>query len=487
MPREISKKEKEKEKGHFEPPSEEIAMKKFLSLLLALALTAAVFCPAAFAASSSEILNDMKIDSEAALLIDMDTDMVLYDQNGEEQICPASITKVMTALLVLEHIEAGELSLSDEITAPDDCWRDLDSTSSNQNIQPGEKMTVEELLYCMLVASANESANILAEAVSGDIDTFVEEMNARAKELGCTDTHFINPHGMPDDDHYTTCSDLYLIAKAAMGYSTFRELVSTDEYYVEKTNKSERRHFFNTNALISNLKYNGYVYEPCIGIKTGTTDKGGYNLLSAAELDGKTLIAVVIGCEPETKKDGTVDYTQFSESSRLLQWGFDNFSMVTIVNSKDTYGSVPVELSTEADSVSVAPAEDVTAELPNDISLENFTVQPTLRSSVEAPVKKGDVLGTLVLSLDGEEYTSVNLVAVNDVEASVFLVRRAQAQELLSRWYIKALLIAVAVLLLALLLRLTLFRARRRNSRYGSYSGSRRRSGSYRGSRRRRR
>lgn len=461
-------------------------MKKssFFSLFLVLALLVSLMAPTAYA-SSSQIVDSMEVDSDAALLVDMDTDVVLYDHNADEKICPASITKVMTALLVLEHIEAGEMSLNDIITAPEDCWTGLDLTSSNQNIRPGEEMSVEDLLYCMLVASANEAANILGETVSGSIDAFVDAMNTRARELGCTNTHFINTHGMPDDDHYTTCSDLYLITKAAMGYSQFRDVVATDEYYVEATNLSERRHFFNTNALLSNLKYAGYVYTPCIGIKTGTTDEGGYNLLSAAEQDGKTLIAVVIGCDPTTDDSGAIHYTHFSESSRLLQWGFDNFSTITIVDKKDTYGSVPVTLSTEADSVSVAPETSVEAELPNDITPESFTVQPTLRSSVEAPVKKGDVLGTLELSLDGEKYTSVNLIAVNDVEASTFLKRKAMVMDLLSRWYIKALIAIVLVAILALILRLTLFRGRR--SRYGSYSGNGRRGSSYRGSRRRRR
>lgn len=463
-------------------------MKKrsFFSLFLVFALVVSLLSPTA-SASSSPILDDMEVDAQAALLVDMDTDVVLYSQNADEAICPASITKVMTALLVLEHIEAGDLSLDDKITAYSDCWFDLDTTSSNQNIQPGEVMTVEDLLYCMLVASANEAANILAEAVSGSTDSFVEEMNARARELGCTNTNFVNTHGMPDDDHYSSCSDLYLIAKAAMGYSQFREIVSTTEYYVDATNLSEKRHFFNTNGLLSNLRYSGYVYSACIGIKTGTTDEGGYNLLAAAEQDGQTLISVVIGCEPTTGSDGSVSYTHFTESARLLQWGFENFSTITIVDKKDTYGSVPVTLSTDADSVSVAPEESIEAELPNDITADSFTVVPTLRSSVEAPVEKGDVLGTLVLYLDGEEYASVNLVAVNDVEVSVFLKRKAMVLDLLSRWYIKALLVLVAVAILALILRLTLFRKVRR-SRYGSYSGGGRRSGGgYRGSRRRRR
>jgi D-alanyl-D-alanine carboxypeptidase (penicillin-binding protein 5/6) len=421
----------------------------------------------------------MKVRSEAALLVDMDTDVVLYEHKADDKIVPASITKVMTALLVLEAIERGDLTMKEKVKAYDDCWTGLDSTSSNQNIRPGEKMSVEDLLYCMLVASANEACNILGERVSGSIDDFVSQMNVRAEELGCTGTHFENTHGMPERKHYTTCRDLYLITKAAMGYSQFREIVKTDEYYVKKTNVSPQRHFFNTNALLSNMKYRGYVYSPCIGIKTGTTEKGGHNLLSAAELDGRTLVSVVIGCQTKPKKDGTLEYTHFSESSRLLQWGFDNFTTINIVDQKKTYGEVPVTLSTDVDSVAVAPERSISAELPKDITPESFEMVPSLRSSVEAPVHKGEVLGTLVLYLDGKEYGAVNLLAVNDVEASAFLKRKAFLEEFFSRWYVKAAIGLLAVLVLLVVLRLTVFR---RSRRYGSRHYGR--SGGYRGRRR---
>lgn len=444
--------------------------KRLLAWIVTLALLVTAVCPAAFA-STSAILDQMKVKATAALLMDMDTDKVLYAQKAEERICPASITKVMTALVVMEELEQGNLTLKEKVTAYADCWEGLDMTSSNQNIQPGEKMSVEDLLYCLMVASANEAANILAERISGSIASFVERINEHAKELGCTDTHFVNPHGMPDDDHYSTCHDLYVIAKAAMSYSKFRDIVKTDEYFVEKTNLSERRHFFNTNGLITNKKYAGYVYDKCIGIKTGTTDKGGYNLLSAAQQGGKTLVSVVIGCEPKHQKNGSILYTQFSESSRLLQWGFDNFTTITIVDEKQAYGQVPVTLSYDTDTVAVAPSESIVDELPKDITPESFKIKPTLLESVEAPVKKGDVLGSMTLYLEDEEYATVNLVAVTDVEASAMLKRKAAIDELLGKWYIKALIalpILLLLLVIILLLRLTVFN---RRNRYGSRKG----------------
>lgn len=457
---------------------------RLLALLMTCFLLCTVMTPTAWAANStSEIISKMNVDAKAALLVNLDTDAVLYDQDGDKTVYPASLTKVMTALVVLRHIEAGDLSMDDKVTAQEDSWDGLEWDASSQNIRPGETMSVEDLMQCMLVASASEAANILAQEVSGTVADFVDEMNEVAVEIGCTDTNFENPSGMPDEKQVSTCYDLYRMGKEAMNYSQFRDIVQMDECYIDATNMSERRHFFNTNALLTNYRYLGYTYSECIGIKTGSTEAAGYCLMSAAERDGKTLLAVVMGCDNPTKADGTVERKQFSESSRLLQWGFDNFTTLDIVDDTITYGSVQVNLSTEADHVSVEADSNITAELPKDITPDHFERNITLMKEVNAPVKKGQVLGTLTLTLDGEEYGSVNLVAINDVEASMLLVRKDQIQRLLSHWYVKALLVLVAVLVLFLVLRLTVFRGRRR---YGG-GGYGRHHSSYRGSRRRRR
>lgn len=460
----------------------------FLPLLLVFSLISSLWVPTALAEgdSASDIISSMKVDASAALLVDMDTDTVLYDQNATDSVYPASLTKVMTALVVLRHIEAGELSMEDVVTTRSDAWDGLESDASSQNIRPGEKMPVEDLMQCMLVASASEAANILAQEVDGSVSEFVAEMNQVAKELGCTATNFVNPSGMPDDEQVSTCQDLYLIGKAAMEYDVFRDIVKMDECYIDATNMSEQRHFYSTNALLTNYRYLGYTYSKCIGIKTGSTEAAGYCLMSAAEENGKTLVAVVMGCDNPIGSDGTVQRKQFSESSRLLQWGFDNFSTIDIVDDTITYGTVQVNLSTESDHVSVEADSNISAELPNDVSPESFEKQITLMKEVDAPVEKGQVLGTLTLSLDGREYGTVNLVAINSVEASAVLVRKAQIQRLLSHWYVKALLSLLGILILLLLLRFVILRPRRSNYG-GSYSSRRRRSSSYRGSRKRRR
>ena len=217
-------------------------MKKYrrslLSLLLALSLSLSLAAPWALAASAapedteapvetpaagpvveekeaveSQLLNDMHIEATAAILVDAATGTVLYDQDAHERRYPASITKVMTAMLAIEAIDRGELSLDQVITVSSEVTRDVGDGSSTQDIKEGEQLTVQDVLYCALIASANEACNVLAQVVSGGVDSFVELMNQRAKELGMEDTHFVNTHGYHDPDHYTTAYDISLMCK----------------------------------------------------------------------------------------------------------------------------------------------------------------------------------------------------------------------------------------------------------------------------------
>ena len=437
---------------------------RFLCLFLTLILIISLCTPFADA-YQSDIVDSMSVEAKAALLIDMDTDYVMFDYNADQKVYPASITKVVTAMLVLEAIHNGDLSLQDQITAGPTAWQGLDKTSSNQNIQVGETMSVEDLLYCLMVASANEAANILAVAVAGSIEDFVDLMNAKAEALGCTATHFNNPDGMPDNNHYTTCNDLYLIAKAAMQDSTFRTIVNTAEYYVEPTNMTEsRRHFFNTNGLLSNKKYNGYYYEYCNGIKTGSTDEAGYCLMSSAQYHGQTLICIMMGCENPTGDSGEVQRLQFSQSSMLFEWGFRNFSVHTILDATAPVAEVPVKLSSECDYVSVIINGTLEAQLPNDITAENFTWTTNLPDSIDAPVSAGDKIGTLDVSLDGEIYGTVDLIAVNDVSRSDVLYAKSLVINFLQTW--KYLLCTAAILILILIIFIRIKISRRRRNRY---------------------
>ncbi len=222
---------------------------RFFSVFFLMALVVNLL---AFPVSAAEVSlpADPDIQAKAALLVDANTGNIVYAKNEHEELYPASLTKIMTALLVLEAVDSGKLSLDQQLTASDTIT-ELDSDGSSAGIQVGEIMTVEQLLYCMLVVSANEACVILAEAVSGDVDTFVDAMNAKAQALGCENTHFVNPTGLHDSQHYTSAWDLYLITKEAMKHEDFMRICDTGDITLPATNLSEARSLHSTNYLIS--------------------------------------------------------------------------------------------------------------------------------------------------------------------------------------------------------------------------------------------
>ena len=308
-------------------------MKKYrlFTLVLVVSIMTTLLLP-----FQSLALEPPEFHGKNAILVDANYDEILYEVGGHDKVYPASITKVMTALLTLEAIESGKLTAQTQITASATAAT-IPKGSSTANIKAGEVLTVEQLLYCLLLPSANEAAQILAETVGGDIDTFVGMMNDKAKELGCENTHFANPHGFHDPDHYTTPYDITLFMKAAMEYDLFQKIVTGPNYTIPATNLSEQRTIRNTNALTSNWKYLGYLYSKGTGGKTGSTDEAGKCLVETAKKGDTYLISVVMG-EPETitLADGSEKVAQFYDTIQLLNWGFENFQRTVI--SEDSEG-----------------------------------------------------------------------------------------------------------------------------------------------------
>ena len=451
---------------------------RFFSALMAVVLSLALL-PAPAAA-----LDDPDIQAQHVILLDGNYDEVLYDKAGEEKAYPASITKVMTALLVMEAIDAGQMTADTMITASETSQQGLSIYGSTQNIKPGETMSVKDLLYCLLVPSANEAANILAEAVDGSVEEFVAHMNRKAGELGCQGTHFVNPHGLHSDDHYTTALDLAHIVKAAMEYDLFRQIVYTSVYETAATNMSGPRTFYNTNGLITQWRFRGYLYDKAIGVKTGSTDEAGYCLASAAQDGDDYLIAVVLGAQMLTDEKGNItDRQQFSESKRLLKWGFANFQRTTITKGDSPVASVKVTLSREREDVMVRPVGSIERTLPRDLDQEQIESRITLfGQSVEAPVTAGQVLGTMTLTYDGQVLGTLDLVADTDVSRSELLYKKAQ---FLAFWHSMGgkLVLAAVIVVVCVLVWLLAFRRRRRPGRR-SYAGSAQGRGNYRGGRR---
>ena len=422
--------------------------------------------------------------AKAALLIDPDTEELLYARNIHERLYPASLTKIMTCLLVLESLDRGEIARDTVLTASDVAVNSIPPDGSTAGIKAGEELTVESLLYCIMLSSANEGCNILAEGVAGSIDAFVDRMNAKAQAIGCEDTNFVNTNGLPDDYHYTTAWDLYLITKEARTHADFMPIVSTIYFEVPATNLSEPRKLYTTNYLVSSYRTSYYLYQGAQGIKTGSTSAAGYCLVSSATRSGRSLLSVVLGAERVTLEDGTVLTKSFTETAKLFDWGFDNFRRQVILDAGELVAEVPVELSQQQNSVKVHPAREVDRLLPKDLDPVKDIDREVIfdAESVDAPVAKGQVLGQIVLSRENTVYATVDLLADEDVSASKLLVFRRDLMEFLQRpdvWIAAggaALLVVLGVILRSVL------RSSRR--RYGRSAAGRRSSSGYRGRRR---
>lgn len=452
--------------------------KRLFSVFLLLTVLAGFAAVPAAADETKTPVPDPDIQAKAALLVDWDTETVLYAKNEHTELYPASLTKIMTALLTLEAVDQGKLALDQELTATASALDGLAADGSTAGIKVGETMTVENYLKCMLIVSANEACDVLAEGVSGSVSAFVDAMNARAAELGCKNTHFVNPNGLHDSQHYTSAWDLYLITREALKYPEFMAVCDMGVAEIPATNLSESRRLRTTNYLLSNWRAAGYLYPDAHGIKTGSTSEAGHCLVSSATRGSRSLISVVLGAERVVGENGVANVKSFSETSRLFEWGFANFSTQTVLTELDMLADVPVALS-KIDSVAVHPDREVTLVLPNDVGPEDLERKLTLEENVQAPVSAGQELGSVELSRNGTVYVSVPLVALNDVEASKLLTFWFNVREFFDRTSVRVALIVIGLLILAgVVWKLTMGR---RRYRYGRPA---RRTRGYRGRRR---
>ena len=416
---------------------------RLFSCVLLIALLFSLAAPAALA------LEPPTLDGQAAALMDLKSGAILYQLNMEEQRAPASLTKIMTVLLALEAIQNGRCTMDDMVTAQADCRDGLGEDSSSAGIKPGDKLSMKDLLYCALLSSANEACNIIASYIEGGIPAFVAEMNAKANDLGCVNTHFANTNGLPMEGHYSSAYDMLLIAQEAMRYPDFMEIANTVSYSPETIVLNEGEPIGNSNALINpRSEYGGnrYLYEYASGIKTGYTRAAGYCLISTAEKDGVRLMAVVMGCQGWLNA-GLEEYRNFSDTITLYDWAFDNFSYQTILSTSEQLARVDVELA-QGDGQAVLHAqEDVTALLPKDMDPGSVTTEVTIYDDrLVAPIAAGTVLGEVKVLVNGADFGTVRLVTNTEVELARGEYMRLRFREFFSRGWVITLLIIIAVL-----------------------------------------
>ena len=438
-------------------------MKKLRITAIALCLSIALCAVSPCALAEDEGAPRLS-SAQSALIGDLASCRILYNVDAYSRRYPASLTKIMTLLLAVEAVEAGTAALDDMVTASAECKTGLGNDSSTAYIDWGETMSLKDLLYCAALASANEACNIIAEHIAGSISAFVELMNARAAELGCSGTHFVNTHGMPSSEHYTTAHDLFLIACEGMRHALFAQLVGSREYTTSATNDSWPRSLESSNALINgDASYSDkYFYPGAVGIKTGYTSEAGYCLVSAVQRENVTVIAVVLGADgdPESK-----EFDSFADTVTLLDWCFEKYSYRSIVEKGFAAARQPLSVDGKSGSVTLVCAQGINALAARDLDVSALEKTVTLNSeTLDAVPDEGAELGTVSFSdsADGTVYGTVALVASNDAQFDEPEPQQTSPQELSREQKLATVLVcAVAVFLLLVFILLLVRRNRK--------------------------
>lgn len=362
-------------------------MKQWISLLL----TVLLLCtPAAALEQPSE--EELSIGAPSAILIERETGTVLYEKNADERLSPASVTKIMTLLLIFEQLDSGQLSTDAVVTASANACA---MGGSQIWLREGEQMTVDEMIKCIAVSSANDCAVAMAEHICGSEAAFTKRMNERAQALGMENTHFLNSTGLTDDPaHYTTARDIAVMSRALLAYPRIRDYTTI---WMD-TVRGGKFGLSNTNKLVR-------FYQGTTGLKTGYTSAAGHCLAASAKRDGIELIAVVLHCASSADR--------FSSAKALLDYGFANYALVS-AEMPEPLQPVPVTLGQKA---AVQPELQQAAPILIEKGLQAAVTRTvTLAERVEAPVAAGQQLGTLTISANGETLAEIPIIAPEAIE-----------------------------------------------------------------------
>jgi len=376
--------------------------KRITALILSLILIGSIFVPPIGVYATSDITNDEseahywpegpEVTSASAIVMELSSGTILYEKNIHEKRYPASITKIMTVLLALENAE-----LSETVTFSKDAVYKIDGTHIARDV--GEQMTLEDTLYAVLLGSANECAYATAEHVGdGDYQTFIDMMNERAEEIGCLNTHFNNPHGLPDENHYTSAYDMALIAQEAFKNETFRTITDTSKYTIPPTNKhSDPTYIVNHHCMHNYYRTGEYIKDYCIGGKTGHTSVAGATLVTYAEKDGMQIVCVVMK---------TTHGDHYKDTIKLCDFTFDNFQAFKVAESEtrlteEGFGDI-ADFVEDISYLSIN--KEAVVVLPKAAELDDTTV--TLQ-----PSQEGNTYASMVYEYAGRVVGQASLIS----------------------------------------------------------------------------
>jgi D-alanyl-D-alanine carboxypeptidase (penicillin-binding protein 5/6) len=420
---------------------------------------------AAVPAQAASYIPPFDLSAGSAYLVNLDSGMVIYEKNAQARVEPSDFAKLMTVVLALEEVDnPSEVTVSMKTYIQDEMYRRRIELGSIRlaGLYKGEELSVQSLLYAVMLPSANEAAMMIADHLGdGSIPYFVERMNRRAEQLGMADTHFTSPHGLPDPEGYTTAHDIFLLAGHAMSLPGFAELVGTTYYNGGPTNLQETLHWNTTNRLLapSSPYYNGAVE----GIKEAYHPGLGSGVVSMAKRDGYRYVAVLMGCSSidETGRD-TSSTAAFEETNRLYGWAFDTFRVKTLLEKGKSFGEVGLRLCWGRDFLRVMSAESFTALIPDAIEASSIRYELSLPAYVKAPVEKGELIGEVRLILADEQIGRVGVVSAESAEASRALLLLDRLAALAGTFWFKFMLVLLLVLII---LYVALMIVRNRNRR----------------------
>ena len=364
----------------------------------------------------SSKLNPPSVSAKSAVVMDAKSGTIIYTKNEHEKVFPASTTKIMTAILALEMTE----ELETPVTATIQALAPITNEDSHMGLLVGETLPMSKLIEGMLVASANDAANVIAIHIAGSVDAFAELMNQKAQSLGAYNTNFENANGMHDDNHYTSAYDLSIIAQYAMQNEKFREFVKQPNFQFPVTNKhSAPQVLSNTNLFLSRARSTHHIWTPVIGIKTGFTSMAGYCLVTAAQNGDNELISVVMNCNNTDNNQGATSYI---ESKKLLNFGFNNYKYTSLAKAGDVISTSKVYEALHDTRVSMTIDTDLGALLPKTIKpADDVKVDFEIPDTFKAPIRKGDALGTVSYTYQEQEIAYATLIAANDVDLNTLL------------------------------------------------------------------
>ena len=437
-------------------------MKKIVSAVLSFIIVLSAFLlPSPLSADAAIFNVDVKLHSKSVYLENLDTETVVFEKEANARRFPASTTKIMTYIITAENVNDYKKTY---VTVKERLLSMLDGTGSSvAGIKAGEKLSIYQLLCCLMIPSGNDAALILADYVGkGSIEKFVDMMNAKAKELYCTGTHFANPHGLNDPNHFTTVADMAKITKYAMTLPEFNEISNM----TESDCLGEDRYLITTNHMIDELRGGDYYYEYASGIKTGATgNDSGYCLVSTASKNGYTYLCVAYGAPYEDKNGNNYKNGAMIDSVNLYEWAFNNLSIKTILDKNDLVKEVRINYAWNKDSIQLIPANGVTEIMPDDVQLESIDRTFNVPEEIDAPVKEGDKVGTVTLSYANQKLATVDLLASESVDRSDLLtVADGLKTVATSKWFIIAVVIVVLLLLIYMVV-VGVYKRRKRSHR----------------------